>query len=49
MGRNFFTKYVNLISVPMNYICQCYLIIASSLRKNDDSQRHDDVISMHSR
>ena len=30
-------------------ICESYVIITSSLRKNNDSRRHDDVISLHSR
>jgi len=47
MGRNF-SKNVILISVPMNYNLSALCIIASSLRKNDDSLRHDDVISIHS-
>ena len=33
-----------LLLYPWTIICQYYVIIVSSLRKNDDSQRHDDVI-----
>ena len=38
-----------LFLYPWTIICQYCLIIVSSPRKNDDSRRHDDVISMHSR
>jgi len=44
LWEEFFSQNMILISVPMKYN-----LFVSSPRKNDDSQRHDDVISMHSR